>query len=111
MTSRSFGTLTSFASSVRTASRVGVAAVAWSARKVYSVRSSSGFGRSLTILRSKLEPPKLHLRDERLHVFLRGGVDRHEGDPRTRDTVYNGRSGGKRFHEGERAEILLAVDL
>ena len=43
-------------------------------------------------------------------MFLGGRIDADEGDPRTRDTVYNGGPGGKRFDERERGQVLLAVD-
>src|ERR1700693_1178900 len=111
MISRSFGTFASFARSVRTESRVGVAVVAWSTRKVYSVRLRRGLGLSSTILRSKVDPPELHLRDQRPNVFLRRGVDHHERDPLTWDAVYNGGTDRHRFDEGERPEVLFSVDL
>src|SRR5580693_7124707 len=111
MMTRSLGTFRALASSARTLSRLGVAAVPWPISNRYSVRLSSGLGRSSMILRSKVEPPEFHGADEPSYVVLGDGVDRHEGDPRTRDTVYNGGPERERFDEREGAQVLLALDL
>jgi hypothetical protein len=44
-------------------------------------------------------------------MFLRDRIDADERGPLTRDTIYNGGPGGERFHERERAQVLLAVHL
>jgi len=44
-------------------------------------------------------------------VSLRHVVDEDEGDPLTRDAVYNGRSERERLDEGEGTQVLLTVDL
>src|SRR5580658_2058245 len=111
MMTRSFGTFAALASSERISSRVGVAASGWVTENWYSTRWRSGFGRCSMILRSMVDLPILHLAEQLLDAGLRRSVDRHEGDPLTRDSVYNGGPDGQRLEERHDPEVLLSVDL
>src|SRR5579862_2552935 len=110
MMTRSLGTLTAFANSARTASRLGVASVPWATSKRYSVRFMSGFGRSSMILSSKVHAPALQASDQFPHALFRRPVDGDERDPRTRDAVYNGGPGGHLLDEREGSQVLLPLD-
>src|SRR5271170_309715 len=111
MITRSFGAFVSFANSLRTSSRRGVAAVAWLTSNENSRRWSSGFGFSSRILISTAQPPRFHLRDQLAYMFLRTRIDADERGPLTRDSIYNGGPGGERFYQRERAQVLFSVDL